>query len=99
MPMITWRTCSDNGIGIAPEDRNRDFAIFQRLVAQDAYEGTGIGLAVCKKIVEQHGGRIWIESNQGEGTAFTFSIPAGLNRGGLRHQEESKQEGGFETSS
>ena len=89
----------DNGIGIAPEDRHRAFAIFKRLVAQDAYEGTGIGLAVCKKIVEQHGGRIWIDSPQGDGTTFTFSLPAGLNRGGRLDQGESKREGGFETSS
>ncbi len=65
----------DNGIGIAQEDRERAFMIFQRLVAQDAYEGTGIGLAVCKKIVESHGGRIWIEDGLDGGTSVCFSLP------------------------
>ena len=66
---------SDNGIGIEPENRDRAFQLFQRLVPKDAYEGTGIGLAICKRIVEHHGGHIWIDTAPDGGTQFTFTFP------------------------
>lgn len=80
---VTWReqpdgwviAVADNGIGIPAEQHKRLFQIFQRLVGREQFEGTGIGLASCRKIVEHHGGRIWVESQAGEGSTFLVLLP------------------------
>jgi signal transduction histidine kinase len=68
--------CADNGIGIEPDYAERIFLIFQRLHTRDSYEGSGIGLALCRKIVEHHGGEIWLDTSRTPGACFRFTLPS-----------------------
>lgn len=85
--------CSDNGIGIDQQYADRVFVIFQRLHAKDAYEGTGIGLALCKKIVEFHGGEIWLDTDVSQGTTIRWTLPDPREVGSAGPEDESQAEG------
>ncbi|HEV2088640.1 MAG TPA: ATP-binding protein, partial [Cryptosporangiaceae bacterium] len=76
--------CADNGLGVEPQYAERVFVIFQRLHAKHEYPGTGIGLALCRKIIEHHGGRIWLDTDRPDGTTVRWTLPVATLEPGWR---------------
>ncbi len=87
-----WRFCvQDNGIGIDPKFHDRIFGMFQRLHGPARYPGSGIGLALCKRIVERHGGKIWVESKPDRGASFYFTLPEFVSgKDSLEHEQPAE---------
>jgi signal transduction histidine kinase len=84
-------TVKDNGIGIDPKYHEQVFGMFKRLHSQDEYEGSGAGLGIVKKVIDDHTGKVWIESEAGKGTTFLFTIPKGLKAGEAQEEATSKK--------